>query len=186
MRLRPPVRAILPSLVLERRLRRIPPSAVQRLAGLAERQSEGCLDRSGAACTYYGATYFTFPLAEVRAAFAGRTVRNMSAGELARTLGAHPLLRLRLLRIAREEAERRIAANAGSADGGRRDEGSSAGPGRAALAPGTARVTSSVTTERDAVLIEVGLEVPCPACAAARGAASAGAGGRRRGKWEAK
>jgi hypothetical protein len=171
MRLRPPVRALLPSLVVERRLRRVPPAAVQRLAGLAERQSEGRLDRTGGTCTYYGATYFTFPLVEVRAAFAGRTVRTMSAGELARTLAAHPLLRLRLLRIAREDAERRIAAG-----GERRGGGAEGGPAYAGLAPGTARVTSSVTTERDAVLIEVGLEVPCPSGAAARG--------RRRGRRE--
>jgi len=167
MKPRPPVRAMLPSLILERRLSRIPPAAVTRLAQLAERQSEGRVDRSSTTCVYFGSTYFTFPLAEVRGAFAGRNVRRMSVGELARTLGTHPLLRLRLVRIAREEAERRIASRAPStARGARRTEsGDAARSVERSLAPGTARVTAEVSEEPDAVVIEVGLEVPCVPCA---------------------
>jgi hypothetical protein len=153
MKLRPPVRATLPSLVLESRLRRIPPSAVSRLAALAERQSEGRFERTPTARTYFGATYFCFPLSAVRAAFAGRTVREMSLGDLAGALADHPLLRLRLLRIAREEAERRIAGGAAPR-----------GTDGATMAPGTARFTSAVTTDERAVMIEVGVEVPCAAC----------------------
>ncbi|MBI5499340.1 MAG: hypothetical protein HY907_03790 [Deltaproteobacteria bacterium] len=152
MRLRPLVRATLPSLILESRLPRIPPSAVTRLAALAERQSEGRFDGSSRRRTYFGATYFTFPLQRVRAAFAGQLVREMGARELSRALGGHPLLRLRLLRMAREEAERRIA---GVGAGKRRGEG--------AMAPGTARITSVVSSEDDAVVFEVGVEIPCAA-----------------------
>jgi hypothetical protein len=167
MKPRPPVRAMLPSLILERRLSRIPPAAVTRLAQLAERQSEGRVDRSSTTYVYFGSTYFTFPLAQVRGAFAGRNVRGMSVGELARTLGAHPLLRLWLVRIAREEAERRIASGGSSpALGARRVEsGDAARSVERSLAPGTARVTAEVSEEPDAVVIEVGLEVPCAPCA---------------------
>ena len=163
MKPRPPVRAMLPSLILERRLRRVPPAAVARLARLAERQSEGRLDRSTSTCIYFGSTYFTFPLARVRGAFAGRRVRAMSVAELARTLEAHPLLRLRLVRIAREEAERRIAGVAAPAErGARRTEARDAGRSvERSWAPGTARVTAEVSEEAEAVVIEVGVEVPC-------------------------
>jgi len=162
---------MLPSLILERRLSRIPPAAVTRLARLAERQSEGRVDRTSSTCVYFGSTYFTFPLARVRDAFAGRRVRGMSVGELARTLGAHPLLRLWLVRIAREEAERRIAAGGTAAGrGARRGEtGDAARGAERSLAPGTARVTAEVSQEPDAVVIEVGVEVPCgPGGAAAQ------------------
>lgn len=153
-----PVRAMLPSLVLERRLRRIPPSAVRRLAALAERQSEGRVDRSMRPATYFGSTYFIFSVERVRSAFAGREVRRMGSAELARTLEAHPLLRLRLVRLAREEAERRLGISA--AAGGRSRGEDAAGPGLDVV-PGTARVTSTVTQDGGAVVFEVGLEVPC-------------------------
>ncbi|MBI5489972.1 MAG: hypothetical protein HY905_21740 [Deltaproteobacteria bacterium] len=152
-------------MILESRLPRIPPSAVMRLAGLAERQSEGRFDRSASRRTYFGATYFTVPLPRVRAAFAGQRVREMGAGELARTLGAHPLLRLRLLRMAREEAERRIA----KAGGGERR-------GEELMAPGTARITSVVSSEGDAVVFEVGVEIPCAACGGRGGESGRGVG----------
>lgn len=155
MKPRQPIRALLPSLMLERRLRRIPPSAVQRLTALAERQSEGRVDPSARPATYFGSTYFTFPLERVRSAFAGRSVRQMGAEELARTLEAHPLLRLRLMRLAREEAERRLADPTGLAE-------PSAGTSHDAV-PGTARVTSTISQDGRAVVIEVGLELPCAA-----------------------
>jgi hypothetical protein len=138
-----PVRAILPSLVLERRLRRIPPSSARRLAALAERQSEGRMDRSARPATYFGSTYFTFPLDRVRAAFAGREVRQMGSAELARTLEAHPLLRLWLVRLAREEAERRLTAGPGSSGAGRTPGETAAGAGC-----GVARGSSSTSALR--------------------------------------
>ena len=153
-----PVRALLPSLMLERRLRRIPPSAVQRLAALADRQSEGRVDRSARPATYFGSTYFTFPLERVRAAFAGRSVRQMGSEELARTLEAHPLLRLRLMRLAREEAERRLSRPEPAR--GRAPDGEPV-PEAHDAAPGTARVTSTISENGQAVVIEVGLELPC-------------------------
>ena len=151
---------MLPSLMLERRLRRIPPSAVQRLAALAERQSEGRIDRSAHPATYFGATYFTFPLERVRSAFAGRSVRQMGSAELARTLEAHPLLRLRLMRLAREEAERRLAGPESAR--GRPPDGEAVRESQDAT-PGTARVTSTISQDGGAVVIEVGLELPCAA-----------------------
>ncbi|NMC69485.1 MAG: hypothetical protein GYA57_05365 [Myxococcales bacterium] len=155
-----PVRAILPSLVLERRLRRIPPSSARRLAALAERQSEGRMDRSTHPATYFGSTYFTFPLERVRSAFAGREVRQMGSAELARTLEAHPLLRLWLVRLAREEAERRLAGGPGCSGEGRAREEAAVGSG-CGVAPGTARVSSAVTEDGRSVVVEVGLELPC-------------------------
>jgi hypothetical protein len=149
---------MLPSLMLERRLSRIPPSAVQRLTALAERQSEGRIDRSVRPATYFGSTYFTFPLARVRSTFAGRMVRQMGTEELARTLEVHPLLRLRLMRLAREEAERRLAGR-----GAPRSRAGDDDPGCATrdVTPGTARVTSTISQDGRAVVIEVGLELPC-------------------------
>ncbi|MBN1773215.1 MAG: hypothetical protein JXB32_18275 [Deltaproteobacteria bacterium] len=169
-----PMRAMLPSLVLERRLRRIPPSAVQRLAALAERQSEGRLDRSTSSTTYFGSTYFTFPLERVRSAFAGRAVRQMGSAELARTLEAHPLLRLRLMRLAREEAERRLGEPGSGHGRAREDAGCVRGYD---VVPGTARVTSTISQDGGAVVIEVGLELPCVVGErGGRGGAARGAG----------
>ena len=158
---------MLPSLIVESRYPRIPPSAVARLAELAERQSEGRFERSSSARTYFGATYFTFSLGRVRAAFAGRQVREMGVADLARTLGAQPLLRLRLLRLAREEAERRFAGGGPrcrpSKGGAETDGPDAAAPrvGTEAMAPGTARMTSVVSSEDEAVVFEVGVEIPC-------------------------
>jgi hypothetical protein len=165
-------------MILETRFPRIPPSAVARLAALAERQSEGRFERSSARRTYFGSTYFTFPLGRVRAAFAGRRVREMGAADLARTLGNQPLLRLRLLRLAREEAERRIAG-----DGGRGRSGAgAAAPTRAAgtrggaddVAPGTARITSVVSSDSEAVVFEIGVEIPCVPAGSGGGADGGG------------
>jgi|GEM_PF-2151456 len=153
---------MLPSLVLERRLRRIPPSSVRRLVALAERQSEGRLDRSARPSTYFGSTYFTFSLDRVRSAFAGREARQMGSTELARTLEAHPLLRLWLVRLAREEAERRLTVEPGSREGDPSSD-EAAGEAGCPVAPGTARVSATVREDEGAVVVEVGLELPCTA-----------------------
>jgi hypothetical protein len=149
MRLRPPVRAVRPSLQVERRLSRIPPAAVDRLLRLAERQSEGALDRSRSPARYCGSTYFTFPLPLVQATFAGAAVGRMTADELGRKLADHPLLRLRMLRFAREEAERRIEAGDGRGRG---------------LVPETASVASVISPREEEVVIEVAMEIDCLAC----------------------
>jgi len=121
----------------------IPPSAVERLLSLADRQSEGAVDRSGDPPTYFGSTFLVLGLAKVRAAFAGRGARSVTSEDLARAVRSHPGLRLRILRTAREEAERRM------------------GP---ALAPGTARVCISTRPSADALTIEAAIEVPCREC----------------------
>ena len=91
----------------------------------------------------------------------------MGAAELARTLGAQPLLRLRLLRLAREEAERRIAGGGSRSRAAKGDAGGAtqvadaAGRPEGAMSPGTARMTSVVSSEDESVVFEVGVEIPC-------------------------
>ena len=118
----------------------MPPASVERLLSLAEQQSEGALDRSCDPPTYYGSTYFVLRLADVRAAFAGCAVRQMTASDLAAALQRHPWFRLMVLRTAREEAERRIGG---------------------ALAPGTARVSVTAGVRAGTVTIEASIELPC-------------------------
>ena len=129
-----------PSLWVERRSLAIPVSSAERLLALADPRSEGSVDRSAHPPTYYGSTLFLFEMRAVREAFAGRGAREATAERLAASVASHPWLRLRILRSAREEAERRI------------------GPG---LLPGTARVTLEAKATDDAVLIEASIEVPC-------------------------
>ncbi|MDI7269354.1 MAG: hypothetical protein QME96_15300 [Myxococcota bacterium] len=135
-----PVRARLPSLFVQRRGVVMTRAAAERLLSLAERQSEGAVDGAVDPPTYYGSTYFAIGLSAVRAAFAGRTAGEMTAGDLARAVHAHPWFRLGVARAAREEAERRIARP---------------------LAPGTARVLLTARQSGDTVTVEAAVELPC-------------------------
>lgn len=150
MRPRPPVRLAQPTWERTRRHRSVSPSAIDRLLAGAERQSEGRVDARGSSTAYFGTTWFGLGLETVRRSFCGAEARRLTAEDLARWCRDHPLLRLRLLREAREEAERRISAAGG-------------------LVPAGSKAEVTVSASGGGVEIEVSLEVEClPAVGVAR------------------
>jgi hypothetical protein len=152
------VRLARPNWERARRLRSVSPGAIDRLLAGAERQSEGRVDGRTGATAYFGTTWFGFRLEVVRGAFCGREAQRLTGEDLARWCRDHPLLRLRLLREAREEAERRISAAGG-------------------LIPAGSRGEVTVSERGGGVEVEVSLEVRClPVAVSARRAPGCGSG----------
>lgn len=148
---RPPTRAERPSFLVQRRGVRMPASVVEELLRLSERESEGRL--SGVEGSYFGSTYFTWRLGRVRGVFAGRTGLE-SSESLMKRISSSPLLRTRMVRAARLEAERRVEAASG---GG-------------VWAPVTARMETAGRAEGERVVFEVSVELECVSVAGPGGA----------------